>query len=95
MHVITRKRLLDAAEVHSDCATAIDVWFRLMKHGRFGTFAELRSTFRSVDKVGDLYVFNVAGNKLRVVCAIHFNTGKVFIRHVMDHKSYDTGAWKR
>ena len=94
MHVITRKRLLDAAETHRDCATALDVWYRLIKHGQFATFAELRGIFASVDKVGNLYVFNVGGNKLRVVCAIHFNRGKVYIRHVLDHKEYDTDAWK-
>jgi mRNA interferase HigB len=47
-----------------------------------------------VDKVGDKYVFDVGGNKLRLIAAIHFNAGKVFIRAVLTHKDYDKGAWK-
>ena len=65
-----------------------------MKRGRFASFAELRATFGSADKVGPLYVFNVGGNKLRVVAAVHFNVGKVFVRHVLSHAEYDRGAWK-
>ena len=35
------------------------------------------------------------GNKLRLVVAIHFNTGRVFIRHVLTHSDYDRKTWKR
>jgi mRNA interferase HigB len=44
--------------------------------------------------VGDKYVFDVGGNKLRLIAAIHFNAGKVFIRAVLTHKAYDKGDWK-
>jgi mRNA interferase HigB len=66
-----------------------------MKTGTFENFAALKGTFPSVDKVGNLYVFNVAGNHLRIVAAIHFNRGKVFLRAIMTHAEYDTGDWKR
>ena len=95
MHVITRGRLLEAAAKYRDCAEALDAWYRLAKHGEFGTFAELRQTFGAVDKVGHLYVFNVGGNKLRVICAVHLNRGKIYIRHVLDHREYDRDGWKR
>jgi mRNA interferase HigB len=94
MHVITRKRLLEASDTYRDCATALDAWYRRIKAGEFKTFAELRATFGSMDKVGNLYVFNVGGNKLRVICAIHFNRGKVYLRQVLDHAQYDRDAWK-
>ena len=57
-------------------------------------FAELRNTFRSVDKVGRVYVFNVAGNHLRIVAAIHFNRQKVYIRGILTHMEYDQEKWK-
>ena len=40
-------------------------------------------------------MFNVGGNKLRVIAAVHFKVGKVFVRHVLSHGDYDRGAWKR
>lgn len=66
-----------------------------MKRGRYENFAALRATFGSVDKVGALMVFNVGGNALRIVAAVHFNTGKVFVRDVLTHAEYDTGRWRR
>jgi len=66
-----------------------------MKRGRYPNFASLKSAFGSVDKVGPLMVFNIAGHSIRLVAAVHFNTGKVFVRHVLSHAEYDTGRWKR
>jgi len=39
-------------------------------------------------------VFNIGGNEFRLVVVIHFNCGKVYIRHVMTHEEYDQGTWK-
>ena len=95
MHVISHARVVAAKVRFPGSATALDFWYRAMKRGQFLTFAELRTTFASVDKVGALFVFNVGGNKLRLIAAVHFNTGKVFVRHVLSHAEYDRGQWKR
>jgi mRNA interferase HigB len=39
-------------------------------------------------------VFNIGGNKYRLVTVIHFNRGKVFVRHVLTHEEYTRGQWK-
>ncbi len=95
MHVITRKRLLDFAVKHPDCATALDSWYRIVKHSSFANFADLRGAFPSADKVGKFTVFNIAGNKVRLIAAIHFNTQRIYIRHVLTHDEYDKGRWKQ
>ncbi|CAN5196949.1 type II toxin-antitoxin system HigB family toxin [soil metagenome] len=56
--------------------------------------AELKMTFPSVDLVGQCYVFNVGGNKYRVITRIHFNRRMVFIRFVLTHREYDKEKWK-
>jgi mRNA interferase HigB len=94
MRVIAYGRILEAQRRFPECASALDAWYRLMKRGRFPNFARLRAAFGAVDKVGALYVFNVGGNKLRVIAAIHFNTGNVFVRHVLSHREYDREGWK-
>ena len=94
MHVITRKRLNEFAEKHPDTRNALANWYRLMKQGTFRSFAHLRETFPSADLVGKLTVFNIGGNKARLIAALHFNRRKVYIRAVLTHSEYDTGAWK-
>jgi len=50
--------------------------------------------FPSVDFVNNLAVFNIGGNKYRLIASIHFNRGKVYVRHVLTHQEYDKGGWK-
>ncbi len=95
MHLITRKRLNDFAVRHPDTGTALLHWYRLMKRGQFRSFANLRETFPTADLVDKLIVFNVGGNKARLIAAIHFNRQKVYIRAVLTHKEYDLGNWKK
>jgi mRNA interferase HigB len=94
MHIITHARILVAQQRLPGSARALDLWYRLMKRGSYRTFAELKAVFGSVDKVGNVYVFDIGGNKVRVVAAIHFNRAKVFVRHVLSHADYDRGDWK-
>lgn len=64
------------------------------KRANWRNFAEVRGCFPATDKVGDKFVFDVGGNKLRLIAAIHFNTGRVFVRAVLTHHEYDKGDWK-
>lgn len=95
MHIITHTRIITAQKRLPECAGALDLWYRLMKHGQYRNFAELKSVFPSVDKVGNVFVFNIGGNKLRIVAAVHFNRAKVFVRYVLTHEEYDRGDWKK
>ena len=61
----------------------------------FVDFNELKATFASADYVNGLTVFNVGGNKYRLIAAIHYNRRKVFVRAVLTHPEYDRGQWKR
>ena len=95
MHIICRKRLLEFAKKHPVCSAALESWYLIVKHTDFNSFAGLRQTFPSADKVGNLTVFNIGGNKARLIAAIHFNTHRVYIRHVLTHKEYDRGSWRK
>jgi mRNA interferase HigB len=64
------------------------------KKPSISSLQDLRMVFPSADKVGDLVVFNIGGNKYRLITAVHFNRGKVYIRHVLTHEDYNTGTWK-
>ncbi len=94
MHIITRKRLHEFADKYPDARSALIHWYRLMKKGRFRSFVHLRETFPSADLVGRFTVFNIGGNKVRLISVPHFNRGKIFIRAVLTHKEYDVGTWK-
>jgi mRNA interferase HigB len=94
MHIITRKRLNEFAERYPETKSALLQWYQLIKQGEFNSIAELRQVFPSADKVGKLTVFNIGGNKVRLIAAIHYNRKKVYIREVLLHSEYDKNQWK-
>jgi len=94
MHIITQKRIWDAKEKYPTAANALDGWYRIIKKNHFSNFAELKKIFNTVDKVGNLYVFDIGGNKLRLIVMIHFIRQKVYVKHILTHKEYDRNLWK-
>ena len=66
----------------------------MVKRHHFTSFANLRAHFPSADQVGKLTVFNIGGNKVRLIAAIHYNRRKLYIRAVLTHAEYDQGKWK-
>jgi mRNA interferase HigB len=46
-------------------------------------------------QVGKFTVFNIGGNKFRLIVVVHFNRGKLYVRHVLTHEDYDRGTWKK
>lgn len=95
MHVITKKRIKEAKILFSESANSLDGWYQVISKNNFKNFAELKKLFNSVDRVGDLYVFDIGGNKVRLIASIHFNRQHVYIRYILNHKNYDKGQWKK
>jgi mRNA interferase HigB len=95
MHVISRKTLRLFWEKHPDSETALVRWFKIVQRTDFHSFSELREVFPFADKVDDWIVFNIGGNKYRLIASIHFNRGKVYIRHILTHSEYDKGDWRK
>lgn len=94
MHVITRKRLNEFTEKYPETETALARWYKNIKKNDFSSFVELRKMFPSADQVSKLTVFNIGGNKVRLIAAIHYNRNKVYIRAVLTHKEYNQGKWR-
>lgn len=95
MHVITKPALVEFWAIHPDAESPLQAWCRTMESGVFVDFNDLKATFASAEYVDGLTVFNVGGNKYRLIAAIHYNRHKVFIRAVLTHAEYDRGNWKR
>lgn len=92
--LISNRALRELAAVHADAAQALQDFRRKVEKGSFGNFAELRAVFPAVDKVGERYVFNIGGNKFRLVAGIDFSRRMMWVKAVLTHGDYDRGAWK-
>ena len=95
MHIISRKKLKDAASRHADVEGPLDGWFRISKKAEWKSLADVRRTFSSADAVGKWTVFNIKGSRYRLIAEINYVFGRIYIRHVLTHAEYDLGRWKQ
>ena len=90
MVIITKKKLYDFAAIHSGTEDAIDNWYRKTKKSDWRNLQDVKETSNSVDYVGNnRYVFNIKGNRYRLVALIHFNRRTLYIRFIGTHSEYD------
>jgi mRNA interferase HigB len=95
MRIISKKKLMEFWQKHPQSEIPLNDWYKIVSRNSYKNLVEIRGTFPSADWVGNLLVFNISGNKYRLITAVHFNTGTVYIRDVLSHAEYDKGKWKK
>ena len=78
-----------------EAESPLDRWFRIAKRAEWANFAAVKTDFPAADRVGEYIVFNIGGNKFRLIGEINFLHGKLFVRHVLTDRDYDQGAGRR
>jgi mRNA interferase HigB len=94
LHVISRKRLLAAATRYPDLSAPLDAWYRVAKRAKWRSLADIRRTWSSADLVDRWTVFNIKGNKYRLITAVKYNGQRVYIKQVITHTEYNRGKWR-
>ena len=99
MRVISLKHLRDFWEVHPDAERPLRAWYKAALRAQWTSLRDARATFPHADGVqtsrGEtLTVFNIAGNKYRLIARIRYDYQLVNVRAVLGHAEYDRGAWK-
>jgi mRNA interferase HigB len=95
LHVISRKKLLEAVRDHADLSAPLDVWYRIAKLASWKDIVEARRQFPSADAVGKYTVFNIKGNAYRLVTEIYYKSQVILVREVLTHGEYDKEGWKQ
>jgi mRNA interferase HigB len=93
MNVIAPRTLRAFAEQHPEAEIPLREWYNHLRRIEPQNFAELKSHFNSVDvaKTKDdllIFVFDVGGNKYRVVCNLDFTSRIAFIKLILTHEEY-------
>ena len=90
MHVIPRRRLRDFWQRYPDAEKLLRAWDAIVRQKRYGSPHDVREDFRHADFLGNRrVVFNVGGNKYRLVVDIRYDLGRIYVRDVLTHEEYD------
>ena len=99
MRVISLKALREFWEEHPDAELPLRAWHRAVLGAEWASLRDTRTTYPHADSVrthrGEtLTVFNIGGNKYRLIARIRYDYQLVNIRFVLMHAEYDKGKWK-
>lgn len=90
MRVISRKTLRDFWKRHADAEQPLRAWFHEARNAHWTSFADIKARYSSADALsGNCVVFNIKGNRYRLIVHLHYNTGIAFIRFIGTHAEYD------
>lgn len=100
MRIVTKHRILSYAKSHPNSATNLSAWISVADSASWENFVHLRQTFPHADQVTTgskrtATVFNIAGNHHRLITAIHYNTGIIYILKILTHAEYSKNRWKK
>lgn len=90
MRIFPEQVLKEYIAVRPEVKTALQEWVMIVKQSQWTCFADIKATFNSVDSIGNQrYVFNIKGNKYRLVVVIKFTIKFVYIRFIGTHTEYN------
>ncbi|MEW4565082.1 type II toxin-antitoxin system HigB family toxin [Bremerella sp. JC770] len=99
MRVISLRTLREFWKKHPDAEVPLRQWYRIAVNADWANLQALRQTYSHADGVttsrGDtLTVFNIGGNKFRLIVRIRYDYQLINVRAVLTHDEYDAGSWK-
>ena len=90
VHVIARRTLKEFYEKHNDARAPLEAWYFEARHAVWKSPADIKKHHKSASVLrDDRIVFNISGNKYRLVVKVNYPTQTVFIRFIDTHKEYD------
>ncbi len=95
MHIVSIKRLKAFWQKNPDAETPLRAWYRVARNAQWKNLVEVRKTYPHADSVDGFTVFNIGGNKYRLIVTLRYENGRIFVRYVLTHPEYDRGNWKK
>lgn len=90
MHIISRKALREFWGTHTDAQKALEAWYLDTKRAKWETPSDIKRVYRNASFVANnRVVFNIKGNRYRIVVVVVYGNGVVYIRFVGTHSEYD------
>jgi len=94
VHIITKKRLKEFWQKYQDAEAPLRVWAKIAEKASWQTLADTRAILPTADPYCECTIFNIGGNKYRLISHINYRRQKVYILPVLTHKEYDKENWK-
>jgi mRNA interferase HigB len=93
MRVVGKEVLAEYAKSHADSKDALAVWIRVATSAIWTSIADLRKTYPHADFVKPYTVFNIKGNRYRLVTLVDYKQSIIYIEKCLTHAEYEKDKW--
>ncbi len=94
MHLISIRNLRDDAANYPEVSQPIEDWYAVVKSVKWENLEEVRKIYRDTEAVGNFTVFNIKGNRYRLIVGIDYESYTVYYKYLLTHAEYDKNRWK-
>lgn len=94
MHLISIRKLRSDATKYPDISQVIEAWYAVVKRANWENLEDVRKIYRDAEAVSNFTVFNLKGNKYRLIVGIDYISGTVYYKYLLTHADYDKDRWK-
>lgn len=94
MHIISRTKLRQFSGKHAEAVNAINTWYKIASKAEWKNLAEVQAVYSQAEAVGNFTVFNIKGNRYRLIVDIVYKDQIIYIKYILTHAEYDKDEWK-
>jgi mRNA-degrading endonuclease HigB of HigAB toxin-antitoxin module/antitoxin component HigA of HigAB toxin-antitoxin module len=94
MHLISIRNLRLDSSTYSDTQTVIEEWYKVVKSASWQNLEEVKQIYRDTEAVGNFTVFNIKGNRYRLIVDVNYVNQTIYYKYFLTHAEYDKDSWK-
>jgi mRNA interferase HigB len=94
MHLISAGKLKEAAISYSDAVEIVKNFAKKVELSNWQNLIEVQADYRSAEAVGNFTVFNIKGNRYRLILSIDYEAQIAYFKYFLTHAEYSKDDWK-
>lgn len=94
MHVISYRKIREFTQKYPSTRSSLDNWYKVANKANWNNLIEIQSVFPSAEAVNNFTVFNIKGNRYRLIVSIDYEHQLIYIKYILTHADYDKNQWK-
>lgn len=95
MKIIGIERLTEFSKIHPNSEIGLNVWLQTAQQAEWKHIIDVREVYPHANFVEGYTVFNIGGNKFRLITKITYKVKTIKIENVLTHSEYDEDKWKK
>ena len=93
--MISKRGLLELGTEHPETLNTLEDFYTISHKATWHGLMDVRKTFADADQVGNVLIFNILGNKYRLICTVTYTRQTMFVKALLTHTEYDRKGWMK